>query len=95
MVNDRFSCTKFFLAGNKTLVSSAKWWTTDFEKTLCRSFIYRKKSKGPNVEPCRTPRVTVLTLEECPGKLTYCFLFSRNVFTQLLAIPQILWIKLN
>ena len=43
-----------FLAGNKGLVSSAKCWTTDFEKTISRSFIKRGKSKGPTVEPCGT-----------------------------------------
>ena len=79
-----------FLAGNKRLVSSAKWWATDFEKTLCRSFMWRRKSKGPDVEPCGTPKVTVLTLQELPGKLTYYLLFSRNDFNQLLASPWIL-----
>ena len=78
-----------FLGGNKRWVSSAKWWTTDFEKTFCRSFIYRRKSKRPNVEPCGAPQVTVLILEEYQGKLTYCFLRSRNDFSQLLASPWI------
>ena len=46
--------------------------------------------KQRTFEPCGTPQVTVLTLEEeCPGRLTYCFLFSRNYFNQLLASPWI------
>ena len=76
-----------FFAENKRLESSEKWWTTNFEKTLCRSFIYKKKSKGPNIEPCGTTQVTILTLDECPGKSTYCFLFLRSDFNQLLASP--------
>ena len=56
---------------------------TDFEKELCRPFIYRRESKGRNVKPCGTPRVIVLTLEKCPGKLTCCFLFLRNDSNQL------------
>ena len=39
-------------------------------------------------EPCGIPQVTVLTLKECPGKLTYRFLFLRNDFNQLLATPR-------
>ena len=49
----------------------------------------KKKNKGPNVEPCGTSQAAVLTLEDCPGKLTYCFLFSKNDFSQLLASPRI------
>ena len=30
----------------------------------------RRKSKEPNAEPCGTPQVTVLTLDESPGKWT-------------------------
>ena len=48
-----------------------------------------KKSKEPNVEPRRTLQVTFLTLMECPGKLTSCFLFSRNDFYKLLVSPSI------
>ena len=54
----------------------------NFEKTLCRSFLLRRKSKGP----CVTPQVTVITLKKCPGKLTYCFVFSKIDFNQLLAV---------
>ena len=45
MVNDGFTCTKF-LAGNKRLVSSAKWWTTDFENILCRSLHKEEGAKN-------------------------------------------------
>ena len=82
------SIVREFFGENKGLVWSAKWWTTDFKKRFCRSFIYNK-SKGPNAEPCGTPQVTILILGGCPGKLTYCFLFLRNDFNQLLASPRI------
>ena len=70
-----------FLAGNKRLVSSAKWWTADFEKTFCRSFVWGRKSKEPNIEPCRTPQVTVLTLGECPGNWHIAFCIRKMTLT--------------
>ena len=40
------------------------------------------------MEPYGTPQVTILTLKERPGKLTYCLMFSKNNFSQLLASPR-------
>ena len=53
-------------------------------------YIKKKKKIGPNVEPCGTLQVTLLTIAECPVKLSYCFLFFRNDLNQLFASPQTL-----
>ena len=76
-----------FLAGNLRSFHLQN----DERLILKRHFVdhlYKEKHKGPNVGPSGTPQIIVLTLEECPGKLTYCFLFSRNYFSQLLASPR-------
>ena len=36
--------------------------TIDFEKAPCKSLIYTRNNKGPNVEPCRIPQVTSLVM---------------------------------
>ena len=35
------------------------------------------KSKGPRIEPCGTPEVTLISLEVVPSSTTLCFLPER------------------
>ena len=83
MVNDGFNETKFFWQE----IKGQGHLQNDEQLVLKRHFVdhlYKEeKAKGPNVEPCGTPQVTLLTLEE------YYFPFLRNDFNQLLATPQI------
>ena len=57
-----------FLAGNRRLVSSAKWLIINFEKEPSKSLMYSRNNKRPNVEPCRTLQVTCLVMEQWPSK---------------------------
>jgi hypothetical protein len=41
-----------------------------------KSFTYNKKSIGPKIEPCGTPLVTFIQLEDPPGKTTFCYYYS-------------------
>ena len=83
MVNDGFNETKFFWQE----IKGQGHLQNDERLVLKRHFVdhlYKEENaKGPNVELCETPQVTLLTLEE------YYFPFSRNDFNQLLATPQI------
>ena len=66
MTDPRFNSAKF-LAGNR-LVSSAKWWSIDFEKGSCELLMYTRNNKGPNIAPCWTPQVNCLVMEQWPYK---------------------------
>ena len=48
-----------------------------FSELFGRSFIYMRKNKGPNMDPCGTPVLMQSKSEEASGKLMYCFLFER------------------
>ena len=50
--------------------------------------MYRRNNKGPNVEPCGTPQITCLVMEQWPSKQTYCVLFFRKGLNQLLVNPR-------
>ena len=59
-------------------ISSAKriWWKC-LQALLYMLFIYIMNSKGPIMDPCRTPVVTDSILECIPSKLTYWALFVK------------------
>ena len=78
-----------FLAGNRKIVSSSKWWIIDFEKAPCKSLMYTRNNKVSDVEPCGVPQVTRFVMEQWPSKENYCVLFFREELNQLLANPCI------
>ena len=41
----------------KIIVSSANWANRIWFEDLCMSLIYKRKSNGPNTDPCGTPNV--------------------------------------
>ena len=45
------------LSDAKTVVSSAKWTKRIWFEDLYMSLIYKRKSTGPNADPCGTPNV--------------------------------------
>ena len=56
------------------LVSSAKIMNCNKFEQLTTSFMYKIKSKGPNIEPCGTTHETGLKLEDMLFNRTNCFL---------------------
>ena len=43
----------------KRPVSSAKWNGEENLVKLCKSFMYKTKSRGPRIDACGTPKLTV------------------------------------
>ena len=72
----------------KTVVSSAKWTKCFIFEDLYMSLIYKRKSTGPNTDPCRTPNVMFNT-EELQFFLieTYCFLLLKYDSNQFCMTP--------
>ena len=54
---------------------------------LCKSFMYKMRSRGPRTDPCGTPK---LTLKQVGSIETYCILFVRQDLNQSLPITLIL-----
>jgi hypothetical protein len=44
-------------------VSSANMLAADEDRQFGRSFIYNKNNNGPKFEPCGTPHLTILLLD--------------------------------
>ena len=61
------------LSVSKTVVSSAKWTKRIWFEDLYMSLMYKRKSTGPNTEPCGTPNV-MFDIEELQ------FLIETNLF---------------
>ena len=69
----------------KIELSSPKSFTDD--KSLDRSFIWLRKSKGPNIDPCGTPANTGSHEEIWPFNSTLCNLFSKKFWSSFRDIP--------
>ena len=65
-------------------VSLTKWKGGESLMELCKSFMYKTKSRGPRTDPCRTPQLTLSRSDEIPSIETYCILFVRG-FKQVIS----------
>ena len=64
-------------ADAKTVVSSAKWTKRTWFEDLNMLFIYKRKSTGPNTDPCGTSSA-MFDIEELQFSIeTYCFLLLK------------------
>ena len=68
-------------------VSSAKWnrKISSRKKNLiemCKSFMYKRKNRGPRTGPCGTPKLTLSRSDKIPSIETYCILFVRQDLNQ-------------
>ena len=63
------------------LVSSAKSLIEELMSSTM-SLVYKKKSRGPRIEPCGTPAFTEVQEELAPGKTTFfpCHLDNQRTF---------------
>ena len=57
--------------------SSANSKAIDEKTTVGRSFMYIKKSNGPNTDPCGTPDVTVRSFDNWSPIRTFCALPNK------------------
>ena len=60
-----------------SVVSSAYVMNLIKSELFGRSFMYKRKKKGPNIDPCGTPVLMLSRSEVASGNLMYCFLFER------------------
>ena len=58
-------------------VSLTKWKGEENIIELCKSFMHKRKSKGPRTDPCGTRKVTSSRSQKIPLIETYCTLFVR------------------
>ena len=73
--------------GWKTVVSSAKWTKRIWFEDLYMLLIYKRKSTGPNTDPCGTPNV-MFDIEELQFSIeTYCFLLVKYDSNQCCMTP--------
>ena len=56
---------------------------------LCKSIMYKRKSRGPRNDPCGIPKLTLTRSDEIPLIETCCILFVRQDLNQSLPIPLI------
>ena len=69
------------LSDAKTVVSSTKWTKRFWFEDLYISLIYKRKSAGPNTEPCATSNV-MFDVEELQFLIEkYCFLLLYTIQT--------------
>ena len=70
-----------FLSGNGRLVSSAKWWIINFENAPCKSLMYTRNNKGPNIEPCGTwvGTISFIKYSTLSQKINLEYQFSSRV----------------
>ena len=74
--------------GCKTVVSSAIT-KAHLDRDLCMSLIYKRKSTGPNTEPCGTHNL-MFDVEELEFLTeTYCFLLLKSDLNQLCMTPLV------
>ena len=66
-----------FFPDKNIFESSAKSKANNLLDTLHKSFIYKRKSSGPNIEPCGTPHVMIPLPELTLLYSTYCVLSER------------------
>ena len=69
--------------GCRTVVSSAKWTKRIWFEDLCMSMIYKRKSIGPNTDPCGTPNV-MLDIENCSFWLRHIVSYTQIRLKQAL-----------
>ena len=63
--------------GCKNCCIGAKWIKRNWSEDLCMSLMYKRKSTGPNTDPCGTPYV-MFDIEELEFLTeTYCILFHK------------------
>ena len=66
-----------FLLEIKRLLSSANRWNVSKLQVLGKSFTYNKKKRGPRIDHCGTPQVTVKESELWPLTFTNCSLWDK------------------
>ena len=49
---------------------------------MCKSFMYKRKNRGPRTGPCGTPKLTLSRSDKIPSIETYCILFVRQDLNQ-------------
>ena len=52
-------------------VSSAKWNIEENLIEFCKSFMYKRKNRGPGTDPCGTPKLPLNGSDEIPSIRTY------------------------
>ena len=55
-------------------VSSAKWNGEENLIEFCKSFMYKRKSRGLRTDTCGTPKLTFIGSDEIPSIEMYCIL---------------------
>ena len=76
-----------FLPDAKSVVSSANKRANNLE-AKGRSLIYRRKRRGPRIEPCGTPSITSVSKLFLPCKETNCFLSDKYDLNQSNSLPR-------